>query len=78
MTKTLTSLAHREHKVFCTKHQIVAIVPSEALAIWMAGEHVGKYAECKGKVSYYPTTAITKEGAQKSGINEGGSGEIKG
>lgn len=78
MTKTLTSLAHREHKVFCTKHHTVAIVPSEALAIWMVGEHVGTYTECKGKVSYYPTTAITKEGAQKPSGNEGGGGEIKG
>lgn len=78
MTKTLLSLTHREHKVVCTNHKTVAIVPSEALAIWMAGEHIGKFTECKGKVSYYPTTAITKEGAQKSSINESGSGEIKG
>jgi len=78
MTKTLTSLVHREHKVVCTNHQIIAIVPSEALAIWMTGEHIGKFTECKGKVSYYPTTAITKEGAQKSNNNEGGGGEIKG
>lgn len=78
MTKILTSLAHREHKVFCTKHQTVAIVPSEALVIWMTADHIGKYSECKGKVSYYPTTAITKEGARKPSNNEGSGGEIKG
>lgn len=79
MTKTLQSLAHAEHKVTCTNHHLVAIVPSEALAVWMAGDHVGKFPECIGKVAYYPTKRISQEGKHlpKEGGEGGTSGEVK-
>jgi hypothetical protein len=78
MTKTLSSLAHREHRVVCTTHELVAIVPSEALAIWMAGDHIGKFPECSGKVTYYPTKRLTPEGKPLPKEGEGGvSGEVK-
>lgn len=80
MTKTLQSLANTEHKVYCSNkdHGTVAIVPSEALALWMATEHIGIYPGCKGKVTYYPTKRITQEGQPpKSSEGESGGGEIK-
>jgi hypothetical protein len=78
MTKTLQSLAHTEHEVYCTNHSRVAIVPSEALALWMATEHMGTFPECKGKVTYHPTMRITQEGQTFPKGSEGrnGSGEV--
>ena len=78
MTKTLASLAHREHIVLCATHHTVAKAPTEALAIWFAADHVGTFPECKGKVTFRPTARITPEGNPSTRGPEGnGSGEIK-
>lgn len=80
MTRTLQSLSKRPHKVTCTTHGLVAKAPNEAYAIFLAGEHEGKFKECKGKVSYYPSEAISqeRETSKLPGGSEGGTGgEIK-